>query len=69
MKKLAIYGGPKTINKKFEPYNSLGEEERIAVDKVMRSGILSQFQGLGIKIFTADQKFENLKKCLQIILV
>ena len=38
--KLAINGGPKTINTKFNLYNSLGEEERLAVEKVMKSGVL-----------------------------
>ena len=61
--KLALNGGPKTINKKFAPYNSLGEEERFAVDKVMRSGILSQFLGSWHKDFFGGpkvQEFENL---------
>ena len=61
-KKLAIYGGPKTINKKFEPYNSLGEEERIAVDKVMRSGILSQFLGTWHKDFYGGPKVREFEK-------
>ena len=61
-KKLAIYGGPKTINKKFGPYNSLGEEERIAVDKVMRSGILSQFLGTWHKDFYGGPKVREFEK-------
>ena len=61
MKKLAIYGGPKTINKKFGPYNSL-EEERIAVDKVMRSGILSQFLGTWHKDFYGGPKVREFEK-------
>ncbi len=61
-KKLAIYGGPKTINKKFRPYNSLGEEERIAVDKVMRSGILSQFLGTWHKDFYGGPKVREFEK-------
>ena len=43
--KLAILGGSKTILKKFNPYISIGNEEIKAVNKVMRSGILSNFIG------------------------
>ena len=60
---LAINGGTKTIKKKFAPYNSIGEEERKAVDKVMRSGVLSQFLGSWHKDFYGGpkvQEFENL---------
>lgn len=45
MPKLALLGGPKIRNRPFPPYNSIGEEERLAVDKVMRSGNLSQYLG------------------------
>ena len=60
--KLAINGGPKTINAKFAPYNSLGDEERLAVDKVMRSGILSQFLGFWHKDFFGGPKVQELEK-------
>jgi len=45
MKKLAINGGPKTIEQSFPHYNSIGENEILAVEKVMRSGQLSKFLG------------------------
>ncbi len=60
--KLAINGGPKTINKEFDSYNSLGEEERLAVDEVMRSGILSQFLGVWHKDFYGGPKVQEFEK-------
>jgi perosamine synthetase len=44
--KLAIYGGTKTINKTFTPYNSIGLEEKNAAVKVIESGVLSKFLGV-----------------------
>ena len=43
--KLALYGGEKVINKPFETYNSIGEEEISAVEEVLKSGTLSKFLG------------------------
>jgi dTDP-4-amino-4,6-dideoxygalactose transaminase len=60
--KLALFGGNKTIEKPFKAYNSIGEEERIAVDEVMRSGVLSQFLGCWHDDFYGGPKvreFEN----------
>jgi dTDP-4-amino-4,6-dideoxygalactose transaminase len=45
MKKLAINGGPKQINREFIKYNSIGEEELAAATQVIRSGVLSDFVG------------------------
>ena len=45
MKKLAINGGEKSITKEFLKYNSIGEEELLAVSGVMKSGVLSDFVG------------------------
>jgi perosamine synthetase len=45
MEKLAIFGGEQTIKYKFEPYRTIGEEEILAVTKVLKSGNLSQFIG------------------------
>jgi perosamine synthetase len=42
---LALLGGPKTINKPFRRYNPIGREEAEAVQRVMESGVLSQFLG------------------------
>ena len=60
--KLAIFGGPKVIKKDFATYNSLGEEERLAVDKVMRSGILSKFLGVWHKDFYGGPKVQEFEK-------
>ena len=38
---LAIFGGKKTINKKFKPYNTIGKEEIDSVAEVMKTGVLS----------------------------
>jgi len=45
MSKLSILGGPKTITKKMKLHNSIGNEERNIVNKVMKSGKLSAFYG------------------------
>ena len=44
MNKLALHGGDKAIKSSFKRYNSLGSEEIDAVNNVMQSGILSEFQ-------------------------
>ncbi len=43
---LAIFGGPKIIDKKFPPYNPYGKEEVKAAKRVVKSGILSKFLGI-----------------------
>ncbi len=43
--KLALFGGPKTIDVSFDRYNPIGKEEIKAVNTVMESGVLSQFLG------------------------
>ena len=60
--KLAINGGPKTINKQFKHYNTIGEEERLAVDEVMRSGVLSKFLGVWHKDFYGGAKVQEFEK-------
>ena len=44
-KKLALFGGKKTILEPFKKYNSIGKEESDAVKKVMDSGLLSKYLG------------------------
>jgi perosamine synthetase len=41
--KLAIFGGQKTIKKKFKKFNTYGKQELFAANKVVKSGILSEF--------------------------
>lgn len=43
---LAIFGGKPVRTMKFPAYRPIGEEERLAVDRVMRSGILSRYLGV-----------------------
>ena len=42
---LALFGGSKAVTSPFQPYNSIGPEERMAVDCVMSTGCLSSFVG------------------------
>lgn len=42
---LALHGGAPSVTRPFRRYNSMGEEERRAVDGVMESGVLSGFIG------------------------
>src|SRR5438045_887340 len=42
---LALFGGPKTITKRFKRYNPIGAEEVQAAKEVVESGVLSQFIG------------------------
>lgn len=45
MSKLALLGGNPVIDAPLSPYRTIGEEERIAVNRVMDSGKLSGFVG------------------------
>ncbi|MBS1633513.1 MAG: DegT/DnrJ/EryC1/StrS family aminotransferase, partial [Bacteroidetes bacterium] len=45
LKKLAINGGTPVRTKLFPAYNTIGEEEKRAVMKVLDSGNLSQYLG------------------------
>lgn len=45
MNTLALLGGKPVIKSSLKPYRSIGEEERVAVDAVMRSGNLSSYVG------------------------
>ena len=42
---LALHGGTPVIVEPFPPYRSLGEEEIVAANRVLRSGVLSAFIG------------------------
>jgi perosamine synthetase len=62
-KKLAILGGNKIINKKFNPYTSIGIEEKNAAIKVIESGVLSKFLGVWSPDFFGGpvvQEFERV---------
>jgi len=45
MHDLALFGGPKTINRPFAPYRSIGQEEVNAARAVVETGVLSRFLG------------------------
>lgn len=60
--KLALLGGCKTVEKDFPAYRSLGEEERFAVDEVMKTGILSQFLGCWHEDFFGGPKVQEFER-------
>jgi perosamine synthetase len=45
MSQLAIFGGPRAVDRSFGPYPSMGKREAAAVARVMESGTLSAFYG------------------------
>jgi dTDP-4-amino-4,6-dideoxygalactose transaminase len=62
--KLAILGGEKSINKKFKPYNTIGQEEIDAVTEVMKTGVLSKFLGCWDDDFYGGPKVQEFeRKC------
>lgn len=62
---LALLGGEKTLGESLPPYRSLGEEERLAVDEVMRSGVLSQFLGCWHEDFYGGPKVREFEKACE----
>jgi perosamine synthetase len=59
--KLSLLGGEKLIVKKFLSYNSLGEEERLAVNQVMDTGILSNYLGCWDEKFYGGEKVREFE--------
>jgi perosamine synthetase len=59
---LALFGGPKAVAKVFSPYRSIGEEERVAVDGVLRSGSLSKFLGTWHEDFYGGPKVREFEQ-------
>ncbi len=62
MKKLAINGGEPVIKNEFIPDSTIGEEEKLAVEKVMESGSLSAFFGNWGDNFLGGEKVIELEK-------
>lgn len=60
-KKLAMFGGPKTIDSDFMKYNSIGLEEAEAVSKVVQTGVLSRFLGCWDPDFLGGQKVREFE--------
>lgn len=62
--KLALFGGPKSIDMKFRRYNPIGVEEVQAATKVLEGGVLSQFLGTWSEDFFGGVKVKEFeRKC------
>ena len=62
MSKLAIFGGKPVRSELFDAYNTIGKEERKAVDEVLKSGVLSGFLGCWHKDFYGGPKVREIEK-------
>ena len=60
--KLALFGGPKTINEPFKRYNPIGAEEVEAARLVVESGVLSQFLGAWHEDFYGGPKVQAFER-------
>ena len=60
--KLALFGGDKTINKKFGSYNSIGQEEVEAAKSVIETGVLSKFLGCWDPDFYGGSKVQEFER-------
>lgn len=61
---LALFGVKKTITHKFKRYNPIGKEEILAANKVLKTGILSDFiAGNNSKFLGGSKVKEFEKKC------
>jgi len=62
--RLALFGGPKTIDRSFKRYNPIGPEEVDAAKQVVESGVLSQFIGAWDPDFYGGPKVKEFeRKC------
>ena len=62
MSKLAIFGGKPVRSKLFLAHNTIGEEERRAVDEVLKSGVLSKYLGCWHEDFYGGPKVKALEE-------
>jgi len=60
--KLALFGGPKTIQTTFKHYNPIGAEEVEAAKQVVESGVLSQFLGAWHEDFYGGPKVREFER-------
>ncbi len=60
--KLAMLGGPKTIEHSFKKYNPIGAEEVEAAKSVVESGVLSQFLGAWHDDFYGGPKVQEFER-------
>jgi perosamine synthetase len=59
---LALLGGKPVIQRNFERYNPIGEDEVIAAKKVIESGVLSQFIGAWHEDFFGGPKVREFEQ-------
>jgi perosamine synthetase len=60
--KLALLGGPKTIQTAFKRYNPIGAEEVEAAKQVVETGVLSQFLGAWHEDFYGGPKVREFER-------
>ncbi len=63
--KLALFGGPKTIDRAFVRYNPIGAEEVEAAKAVVESGVLSQFIGAWHEDFNGGPKVREFERACE----
>ncbi|MDX2478484.1 MAG: DegT/DnrJ/EryC1/StrS family aminotransferase [Gammaproteobacteria bacterium] len=59
--KLALFGGPRTIQTELKKYNPIGEEELQAAKGVIESGVLSKFLGVWHEDFYGGPKVREFE--------
>jgi perosamine synthetase len=64
-RKLALFGGPKTIQTTFKRYNSMGDEEVEAARRVVESGVLSRFLGAWHEDFYGGDKVREFERACE----
>ncbi len=62
MSELAILGGPSAVRRPIGAYRSIGDDERAAVDRVLRSGCLSGFYGSPGPEFFGGEEVQRLER-------
>ena len=62
MSDLALFGGNPVIDYPFTKYNSIGEEEMIAVNQVMKTGVLSKFVASWNEDFYGGPKVQEFER-------
>ena len=62
IEKLALFGGEKLIEKPFNSYNTIGQEEKNAAIEVIESGVLSKFLGSWGPDFFGGSKVQEFER-------
>lgn len=63
--KLAIHGGPRTIEHAFKRYNPIGKDELEAAKSVIESGVLSRFLGCWHEDFYGGPKVQEFERACE----